>query len=776
LSPVAGVSGSPRGAQPAPAILFWPWAGDQVAVRTLLGLLAGSGSDTGMAVMLPAGGYGRELAQAVDEHGRPDGGRTQADRERTRAAGACARARLTILDCDIDEGFAAGLNDAAGASGRGDLVVVADACALPDGWLARLGDAAGSDDTVAGASPLLGRQTAGAPDVRAPLHPRIFSLWAGCAYLRRAALDLVGPADGSLSHPSAVLADFTARALEHGLSCVLADDLSATPLTGGLGPCRAAELRAVSERHPWSDSRRRGAEREPEMGAVGQRDHGREPWIDAAQPDRAALDPGPLRRALLITRAAGTRLSVTVDARALGPDHGGTQAYAAGLVRALARSERCSVRAVVAGEAPPEVIQALSTGRDVEVVTYEQAISGLARTDVVHRPQQVFTPDDLALLRLLGERLVITHLDLIAYRSPVYHASLEAWRGYRRTTRLALAAADRVLFLSEHARRDAITEDLIEPGRTALTGIGIEAGPAAVPQHPDGIPSPRELLVMIGSDYVHKNRTFALALVDELRRRHGWDGLLVLAGTHVPYGSSAQAEAELLRGRPALAAHVLDVGPVSEAEKQWLLAHAQALLCPSTYEGYGLTPLEAASAGLPCVYAACTSLAEVVGPQAATIVPWDPAASADAAVGLLHAGEQRERHLALLSNALRASDWEPIVERLLGVYLDAIRSPFRSSVPRAWDELERERLVAELDGSVHDLQARNRDLEASVVALDGAYRDLEARVAHGLPLIDRGGLLTAAQQRGLMRIAARDWLSKPLLGPVGLLGRWGARP
>jgi glycosyltransferase involved in cell wall biosynthesis len=307
-----------------------------------------------------------------------------------------------------------------------------------------------------------------------------------------------------------------------------------------------------------------------------------------------------------------------------------------------------------------------------------------------------------------------------------------------------------VLFVSEHARRDAITEDLIEPQRTAVAGIGIDRpGPHEPPRQPDGVPPGRPLLVMIGADYLHKNRVFALELVGELRRRHGWDGLLVMVGARVVHGSSAEAEAQLLRADPELAAHVLDLGPVPEAEKQWLLQHGQALLCPSTYEGYGLTPLEAGAAGMPCIYAATTSLSEVVGAEAATIVPWDAPASADAVIALLGAGEERERHLALLSQALGRCDWEPIVDRICQVYAEAISSPFRASNPRAWEDLKREQRLAEVLAE---------------------HQQLESRVTHGLPLIDRGGLLTRAQQRGLMRIAARRWLRGPVLGPIGLLG------
>jgi hypothetical protein len=262
----------------------------------------------------------------------------------------------------------------------------------------------------------------------------------------------------------------------------------------------------------------------------------------------------------------------------------------------------------------------------------------------------------------------------------------------------------------------------------------------------------RELLVMIGADYAHKNRLFALALTGELRRR-GWDGTLVLAGTHVVHGGSAEAEAELLGARPELAESVLDVGRVSEPEKRWLLANAAAVVCPSTYEGFGLTPLEAAVAGTPCLYAPVTSLREVAGAAAATLVPWDPAMSAEAALPLLRAGEARDRHVASLREALGRYRWEAVITEVETVYRDALRSPYRSSVPRSWEELEREELI---------------------VALGTAYEELRDRTEHGRPLIDeRGGMLTHEQQRGLMRIAARRWLRRPVFGSIGVLGSIG---
>ena len=150
------------------------------------------------------------------------------------------------------------------------------------------------------------------------------------------------------------------------------------------------------------------------------------------------------------------------------------------------------------------------------------------------------------------------------------------------------------------------------------------------------------------------------------------------------------------------------------------------------------------------MYANLTSLGELLGAPAATIVPWDAAASAERVLPLLSPGPERERHLALLATALASCSWGRVVERLTALYAEAVDAPFRAATQWGWEELERER---------------------HIVALDAGLRDLQSRVAYGLRLVDRDGLLTRPQQRGLMRVAARPWLRAPLLGPLGFLGQ-----
>ena len=263
------------------------------------------------------------------------------------------------------------------------------------------------------------------------------------------------------------------------------------------------------------------------------------------------------------------------------------------------------------------------------------------RADIVHRPYQVTNADDLKFLRTIGQRLVITHHDLISFRNPGYHDGAGAWLEYRRVTRQALAAADAVVFDSAHAAADARAEDLVEPDRALVAPIGVDhrlaepdADRPATPPAGAGQLAGRPYLLCLGTDYRHKNRVFALQLLEALRER-GWDGDLVLAGPRVQNGSSAGEEAMFLATRPDLAAHVMTLPAIADPEKRWLYEHATAAAYPTISEGFGFVPFEAAAFGIPCLFAPVTSLAETLADVEAPIVPWDVAASAERCLELL---------------------------------------------------------------------------------------------------------------------------------------------
>ncbi|MFZ1994039.1 MAG: glycosyltransferase [Solirubrobacteraceae bacterium] len=613
---------------------------------------------------------------------------------------------------------------AAAISAPADLVLVSAASRVPANWLPRLRAAALSGDTVAAATPLTsagGVATVaahGRPDpdgvvsaVTMRAYPRLQIGGPDCVYVRRRTIELIGGLPEGAATLRELTASLCASAAAAGLVNVVADDVYVTV----------------------------------------NRDRNDTPPVDVAR--LAALDRGdessPLARARSLSDAALGGLGVTIDARSLTSAVGGTQRYTLELLLALARHTDAMVRAVVAHDLAADARDALTEAK-VELIDYEQAAAGVAPTHVVHRPQQVFSADDLNLLRLLGRRLVVTHQDLIAFHNPTYHPGPDAWEQYRRVTRNALAVADRVVVFSDHSRSEVLAEDLVAAERCDVVGAALAPRPGpAIAAAPEGAPAGREFILCLGADYRHKNRPFALRLVRELRERHGWAGVLVLAGGHVPHGSSAVQERELLVGDPALAEAVVDLGAVDDAGRAWLMAQARAVLVPSVVEGFGLVPLEASEAGLPCLFAAQTSLSEVVAPALATLTPWDPVRSAAAVLPLLSDGAARDEHIAAMRSGARRWSWEDLARRLCATYESALRTPYRAAAAHAWQELERERYLA---------------------SLHAEYQDLLGHIRGRIALASDEGFLTAHEQQGLLRVGARPRLARAVLSPLSLLG------
>ncbi len=663
-------------------------------------------------------------------------------------------------------GEAAQANAILAAAERADVVLLREGARVGPQWLERMCAAAACDTTVVSASALSdsggalavvpsavlpSALPAGAPARRADpvvaaaavaaaarrAYPRIERPAGPCVYLRRELLELLGGLDGEVDTVAAALARLGARTLARGMLHVAADDVYVTLAPDGAAPAAGAAVRDGVAGAPAGDSAAGAA-----VSAGAPADPSELDWSEGH---------GVLRRCLDTAQVALDGLSVTIDARALRSVFAGTQVYTVELVLALARLDDIALRVVVPPDIAPEAVQALAGVPAVELVSYEQAARGeLALSHIVHRPQQVFTEEDLALLRLLGRRVVIGQQDLIAYRDPAYHADPRTWQRYRHVTRLALAVADRAVFFSHHALADAVGEDLIDGARAVESGIGGDELWARSPPRPeppaDAVPD-GPFLLCLGTDYQHKNRPFAIALLAALRELGDWNGSLVFAGAHAAHGSSAEDERAQLAAHPQLAGAVLDMGAVDESRRSWLLEHARAVLYPSLYEGFGLLPYEAARAGIPCLYAPQASLAEGGRAAAATLVAWDARASASAVAALLSDGPARERHVALLRDAAAARSWAQVASELRGVYEDVVASPRPASASLQWQEYE---------SHIREIDRQLRGLRHSVGAL-ATPTD--------------GGVLSEAQGRGLVRIAARPLLRRVLLGPVGLLGR-----
>ncbi|HEX6458345.1 MAG TPA: glycosyltransferase [Thermoleophilaceae bacterium] len=593
----------------------------------------------------------------------------------------------------------------------GDVVLVEAGCAVAPGWFELLRDAAYSDSIIATASALADHCPEAAVAERARiaagaslrLRPRLLGATGPCVYVRRTAIELAGAPQGGMD-------DFSRRCAAAGLSHVLADDV----LVGGGPP-----------------------------GALG--------------PRRGA--PATLMRSLAAVRSALDGLSVTIDCRHLTGTLTGIQVHTLELMAALARRGRFRIRALTSPLVSDEAREILAAVDGVEELDYDALGPDTPLSDIFHRPYQVTNEDDLRVSHLTGERFVVTQHDLIGYRNPAYSGSDEGWHAYRELTRRALAGADRVAFVSRHAAADALADDLVDADAIRVVPNGVDHAAVTPPEgvRPPAAPEPG-FLICLGTNFRHKNRPFALALLAELRSRHGFGGGLVLAGPHMEHGSSADEEAAFMAAHPHLLDHVTDLGAVSEAEKAWLYANAAAVVYPSVYEGFGLIPFEAAAAGVPCLFAPQAALSEVLPPDTALLVPWDAAASADRCADVLREGRPRRRLVKQLRTAAEPFTWDAAAEAVQALYDETVVAPRREAGAFAREAIglreERNRFKWELDA----LQAQHDAL-------------IEAIGEDGLRLVGHGGLLPNEVRASLRAVALRPRLAQRLYALIGLLSR-----
>lgn len=114
------------------------------------------------------------------------------------------------------------------------------------------------------------------------------------------------------------------------------------------------------------------------------------------------------------------------------------------------------------------------------------------------------------------------------------------------------------------------------------------------------------------------------------------------------------------------------VGYLSSSERADVLTGASLLAYPSRYEGFGLPPLEAMSAGVPVVASNAGSLPEVLGDAALSFDPDDVDAMAAAMASVLGDGAERAR---LVERGLRWSaryDWTTTATMLVDAYRELI--------------------------------------------------------------------------------------------------------
>lgn len=156
----------------------------------------------------------------------------------------------------------------------------------------------------------------------------------------------------------------------------------------------------------------------------------------------------------------------------------------------------------------------------------------------------------------------------------------------------------------------------------------------------------------------------------------GGTAQLVFAGPASP----GEAELRRLAEELGIARRVIFTGFVEEPDMPTLYSAARVYACPSLYEGFGFTVLEAMACGVPVVCSTKASLPEVAGDAALYADPRDPEQFGRA---LGRAWEDRELRMSLIQKGydnVHRFSWDCAAEQTARVYCHVLGIPAERTV------------------------------------------------------------------------------------------------
>lgn len=357
---------------------------------------------------------------------------------------------------------------------------------------------------------------------------------------------------------------------------------------------------------------------------------------------------------------SATPLTIGIDARELLGEPTGVGRYLGELLRRwIVRADAASRQFVLYTPEPLPFVASAPPGSALREVV---AGSGRGtwweqthlRRAVRSNPPDVFFAGAYTAPLALGVPLAVTIHDVSFAAHPEWFRPREGARR-RLLTRQAARAAE-IVFTDSLFSRDEILE------RLAVSADRVRVIPPGVTLRTAGT-APREPLVMFAGSILNRRRLPATITAFAAATATRPEARLVIAGADRSYPALDLAALATAAG-VGKRVEIRDYVP--EAELDTLYGRASVFVFLSEYEGFGLTPLEALSAGVPIVVLDTPIAREVYG-DAAWYVPKDAdvRAATQAIRTLLEDQASRDRLLAAAPGVLARYSWDTAADETL---------------------------------------------------------------------------------------------------------------
>jgi glycosyltransferase involved in cell wall biosynthesis len=268
-----------------------------------------------------------------------------------------------------------------------------------------------------------------------------------------------------------------------------------------------------------------------------------------------------------------------------------------------------------------------------------------------------------------ADKGVITVHDLSVFKFPETHPA-DRLRQFERDFSRSVAQAAHVITDSQTTRTEVMAFTGLPANRVTAVPLGVSAAfkpmtdqEAAVPLQKYGL-TPRAYALCVSTLEPRKKLGELLAawhlLPHGLRKAYP----LVLVGTN---GWLSQAlQAEIRQGEEQ--GWVKRLGYVPEQDLPLLYAGAALFVYPSTYEGFGLPPIEAMACGVPVVVSDQSCLPEVTQGAALTVNPDDLVAFCIGLEKSLTDETWRREAVGAGSVVAASFTWERCLDKTTSVY------------------------------------------------------------------------------------------------------------
>jgi glycosyltransferase involved in cell wall biosynthesis len=211
--------------------------------------------------------------------------------------------------------------------------------------------------------------------------------------------------------------------------------------------------------------------------------------------------------------------------------------------------------------------------------------------------------------------------------------------------------------------------------RSKINVIHLGVAPAWFQITAEERPHINPYILCVGNVKPHKNLSMLLKAFQKIANEIPHDVMIVGKKDGFLTG-----DADVLHQALNLGERVRFTGYVDDNSLKQFFIHADALLFPSLYEGFGLPPLEAMASGIPAAVARAASIPEVCGDA---VLYFDPRSVDDIAEKILTVvRDQSLRQHLIERGKLRAAEfsWETCAEKTAGLIRSILQETHKSTI------------------------------------------------------------------------------------------------